>query len=116
MTAWVDRTHGLVAQDFAPAPLANAELVNAEGGTIEGGRPLLRLFNADTASTLVFYLAPGERLESPTDRLLVSDRAMRETELVDLLTGETDRIGSAPYESGRSVRVRVGTLGTRATG
>ncbi len=108
ITAWIDRTHELVAQEFAPAPLGNAALVDSEGGAIAGGRPLLRLFSADTASTLLFYRAPGERLESPTDRLLLSDRAMRETELVDLLTGETDRIGSAPYESGRSVRVRRG--------
>ena len=108
LTAWIDRTHGLVSQQYAPAPLGNASVIDADGGAIAGGRVLLRLFNADTASTLVFYRAPGERSESPTDRLLLSDRAMRETEIVDLLTGETDRVGSARYGSGRSVRVRRG--------
>ena len=108
LTNWIDRTHALVSQQYAPAPLGNATVVDAGGGAIAGGRALLRLYNADTASTLVFYRAPGERLASPIDRLLLSDRGMRETELVDLLTGETDRIGSARYGSGRSIRVRRG--------
>ena len=105
---WIERTHALVSQGYAPAPLGNAGVLDSDGNSIEGGRALLRLFNAESASTLVFYRAPGERRASPTDRLLLSDRGMRETALVDLLTGETDRVGSAPYGSGRSVRVRRG--------
>jgi len=108
LTGWIDRTHELVSQQYAPAPLGNANVIDAGGGAIAGGRVLLRLFNADTASTLVFYRAPGERLASPIDRLLLPDRGMRETEIVDLLTGETERIGSARQGSGRAVRVRRG--------
>ena len=108
MTDWIARTHELVSQRYGPAPLGDATVVDSDGGAIAGGRALLRLFNADTASTLVFYRAPGVRLESPTDRLLLSDRAIRETEIVDLLTGEADRLGSAPHGNGRAVRVRRG--------
>jgi hypothetical protein len=108
LTAWIDRTHELVSQQYAPAPLGDVTLIDDAGEAIPDSRALLRLFNAENASTLVFYRAPGKRLESPTDRLLLADRAMNETEIVDLLNGEAERLGSGRVGSGRSVRVRRG--------
>jgi hypothetical protein len=108
LQAWVDGTHERISANYAPAPLGSASVVDSTGTGVAGGRALLRLFDSETASTLVFYRAPGTRLESPTDRLLLPDRALRETTLVDLTSGETERIGSSPEGTGRAVRVRRG--------
>lgn len=103
--AWLHGTARLLSADHAPAPLGTLMVQTAEGEPLEGGRALARFFDGETFSTLIFYLAPGEPEELPSRQMTLDTSLVRNARVVDLIGGETLRVGSRDVDGSRVVRV-----------